>query len=101
MPKNWTDIAQNMYIPYSQDEEIIIEFDGMDGTWEVKQAGVGLINYPLEFQLSETQARNDVAYVRHPSVLLYSDNYSVTRHTNVLESFLYSTPPSTQPTAQQ
>ncbi|OIW27858.1 glycoside hydrolase family 65 protein [Coniochaeta ligniaria NRRL 30616] len=62
VPQNWTDIAKNMYIPYSQDEEIIIEFDGMDGTWEVKQASVGLINYPLEFQLSETQARNDVAY---------------------------------------
>lgn len=66
MPQNWTDIAQKMYIPYNKDEEIIIEFGGMDGTWEVKQASVGLINYPLEFQLSEKQARNDVAYVRHP-----------------------------------
>ncbi|KAJ9133783.1 Glycoside hydrolase family 65 protein [Coniochaeta hoffmannii] len=62
VPKNWTDIAQNMYIPYSKDGKIIIEFDGMDGTWEVKQASVGLINYPLEFQLSDTQSRNDVAY---------------------------------------
>ena len=66
IPENWTDISQNMYIPYSKDEGIIKEFDGMDGSWEVKQASVGLINYPLEFQLSETQARNDVAYVGHP-----------------------------------
>ncbi|KAB5585706.1 glycoside hydrolase family 65 protein [Coniochaeta sp. 2T2.1] len=61
-PQNWSTIAQNMDIPYDKNEEIIIEFDGMDGTWEVKQASVGLINYPLEFQLSEAQARNDVAY---------------------------------------
>ncbi|KAH8906678.1 glycoside hydrolase family 65 protein [Coniochaeta sp. PMI_546] len=62
VPQNWTEIAQKMYIPYNKEEEIIIEFDGMDGTWEVKQASVGLINYPLGFQLSEKQARNDVAY---------------------------------------
>ncbi|KAH7175308.1 glycoside hydrolase family 65 protein [Dactylonectria macrodidyma] len=62
VPKNWSVIAQNMYIPYNQEEKIIIEFDGMDGTWQVKQASVGLINYPLQFQLSEEQARNDVAY---------------------------------------
>ncbi|KAH8898477.1 glycoside hydrolase family 65 protein [Thozetella sp. PMI_491] len=62
VPTNWSDIARNMYIPFNQEDQIIIEFDGMDGTWEVKQASVGLINYPLGFQLSETQARNDVAY---------------------------------------
>lgn len=52
-----------MYIPYDEKEKIIIEFSGMDGTWRVKQASVGLINYPLQFQLSDTQARNDIAYV--------------------------------------
>lgn len=52
-----------MYIPYDEKEKIIIEFSGMDGTWRVKQASVGLINYPLQFQLSDAQARNDVAYV--------------------------------------
>ena len=53
-----------MYIPYNEKDQIIIEFGGMDGTWRVKQASVGLINYPLDFRLSDAQARNDVAYVR-------------------------------------
>lgn len=63
VPVNWSDIAENMYIPYSEQEDIILGFDGMDGAWQVKQASVALINYPLEFQLSDAQARNDVAYV--------------------------------------
>ena len=29
VPQNWSTIAKNMYIPYDQEEEIIIEFDGM------------------------------------------------------------------------
>lgn len=57
-----------MYIPYEEKEKIIVEFSGMDGTWRVKQASVGLINYPLQFQLSDTQARNDVAYVSAPGL---------------------------------
>ncbi|KAL6852094.1 carbohydrate-binding module family 32 protein [Trichoderma novae-zelandiae] len=62
VPKNWSRIAQNMYIPYDEKEKIIIEFDGMDGAWMTKQASTGLIHYPLQFQLSEEQARNDIAY---------------------------------------
>jgi hypothetical protein len=46
-----------MYIPYSEQEDIILGFDGMDGAWQVKQ------DYTLEFQLSDAQARKDVAYV--------------------------------------
>ena len=53
-----------MYIPYNEDDKIIIEFDGMDGNWQIKQASVGLINYPLGYRISEDQARNDVNYVR-------------------------------------
>lgn len=68
VPQNWSHIAENMYIPYEEEEKIIVEFSGMDGTWRVKQASVGLINYPLQFQLSDTQARNDVAYVSAPSL---------------------------------
>ncbi|KAI5460919.1 Six-hairpin glycosidase-like protein [Mariannaea sp. PMI_226] len=62
VPQNWSHISDNMYIPYNPESQIIIEFDGMDGNWEVKQASVGLINYPLGFQLSKAQARHDVAY---------------------------------------
>ncbi|RFU81709.1 carbohydrate-binding module family 32 [Trichoderma arundinaceum] len=46
IPKNWSHIAQNMYIPYNEKEKIVVEFSGMDGLW----------------RLSDTQARNDVAY---------------------------------------
>ncbi|KAL7940181.1 glycoside hydrolase family 65 protein [Trichoderma barbatum] len=62
VPKNWSQIAQNIYIPYDEKANVIIEFEGMDGTWMTKQASTGLIHYPLQFQFSDTQARNDVAY---------------------------------------
>jgi trehalose/maltose hydrolase-like predicted phosphorylase len=70
VPRNWSHIAENIYIPYDEEAKIIIEFSGMDGTWRVKQASVGLINYPLQFQLSNTQARNDIAYVSVPGLNL-------------------------------
>jgi hypothetical protein len=35
----------------------------MQGDWKVKQASVALMNYPLEYQISEEHARNDMAYV--------------------------------------
>ncbi|KAH0489787.1 hypothetical protein TgHK011_001285 [Trichoderma gracile] len=62
VPKNWSHIAENIYIPYNEKEKIILEFEGMDGTWITKQASTGLIHYPLQFQFSEEQARKDVEY---------------------------------------
>ena len=80
-----------MYIPYNQEEKIIIGFDGMDGTWQVKQASVGLINYPLQFQLSEMQAQNDIAYVSHPALI----------ELLIKANDFFSIPPSILPTVQQ
>jgi trehalose/maltose hydrolase-like predicted phosphorylase len=63
-PNNWTSIADHIKIPYNEKEDIIIEYDGMDGLVQVKQASVALINYPLGWNINEMQARNDVEFVR-------------------------------------
>lgn len=62
-PRNWTLIADHIKIPYNERENIIIEYDGMDGLVQVKQASVVLINYPLGWNINEWQARNDIEFV--------------------------------------
>lgn len=61
-PARWNDIEENMYIPYNTDAGIIPEYATMNGSVEIKQADVVLINYPLEFRLNETQALNDLDF---------------------------------------
>ncbi|KAL3426456.1 beta-ketoacyl synthase domain-containing protein [Phlyctema vagabunda] len=61
-PRNWSLISDNMKIPYETKENIIIEFDGMDGNVHIKQASVTLINYPLGWNFNERQAQNDMAF---------------------------------------
>ncbi|KAH6699031.1 family 65 glycoside hydrolase [Leptodontidium sp. MPI-SDFR-AT-0119] len=61
-PKNWTTIAEKIKIPYHERENMIIEYDGMDGLVCVKQASVTLINYPIGWHINEKQAQNDMAF---------------------------------------
>ncbi|KAI5778880.1 glycosyl hydrolase family 65 central catalytic domain-containing protein [Geopyxis carbonaria] len=61
-PKEWADIEKNMFIPFNTDAGIIPEYAGMNGSVQIKQADVVLINYPLEFRLNETQASNDLDF---------------------------------------
>lgn len=63
---NWSRIAADIKIPYADDEQIIVEYDGMDGTIQIKQASVTLISYPLGWRISEEQALNDMAFVGLP-----------------------------------
>lgn len=65
-PSNWSKIAENIKIPFNEKEQMIIGFDGMDGTWTVKQASVTLITYPLGWNMNERQAQNDMTYVSGP-----------------------------------
>lgn len=64
-PRNWSTIAENIKIPYDKEQNIIIEYDGMDGLVHVKQASVALINYPLGWNMNERQAHNDMAFVSY------------------------------------
>ncbi|RPA87759.1 hypothetical protein BJ508DRAFT_410467 [Ascobolus immersus RN42] len=59
IPPKWSDVHENIYIPYDWEAGIILEYAGMNGSVEIKQADVTLINYPLEFKLNETQAKAD------------------------------------------
>jgi trehalose/maltose hydrolase-like predicted phosphorylase len=46
---NWTEIAQKITIRQSNVSQVTLEYDGFNGTTEVKQADVPLLIYPLEF----------------------------------------------------
>lgn len=65
-PEKWSDVEDNIFIPYNQHASIIPEYGSMNGSVEIKQADVVLINYPLEFRLNESQALNDLDFVRFP-----------------------------------
>jgi autotransporter translocation and assembly factor TamB len=68
IPQNWSTIADNIRIPIDHKNNITLGFDGMQGDWKVKQASVTLMNYPLEYQISEDHTRNDMAYVSNSIV---------------------------------
>lgn len=61
-PEIWRDIQQNMYIPYDSGANIIVEYAGMNGSVEIKQADIVLLNYPLEFRLNTSQALSDLDF---------------------------------------
>lgn len=54
-PPNWTTIAEKIKIPYDKGQNVITEYDGMDGLVHVKQASVTPINYPLGWNMNERQ----------------------------------------------
>ncbi|KAL7271364.1 alpha,alpha-trehalase ath1 [Rhizina undulata] len=61
-PAKWADIENNMFIPYNSQAGLIPEFANMNGSVQIKQADVVLINYPLEFRLNESQALHDLDF---------------------------------------
>lgn len=65
-PAIWKDIAENMAVPYDHEANIVVEFLGMNGSVEIKQADVVLMNYPLEWRFNESQAISDMNFVRLP-----------------------------------
>jgi hypothetical protein len=67
VPKNWTVIAKNIKIPYEEEENIILEYDGMDGLVHIKQASVALINYPIGWNMNDRQTQNDMVFVSYNS----------------------------------
>ncbi|ORY91787.1 glycoside hydrolase family 65 protein [Leucosporidium creatinivorum] len=56
VPSNWSLIESNITILRDPSSGIILEYDGFNGTTEVKQADVVLLNYPLEYS-GQTKAQ--------------------------------------------
>jgi trehalose/maltose hydrolase-like predicted phosphorylase len=60
-PREWSDIADQMYIPYDAVHARHLEFDGYDGR-RTKQADVELLAYPLEYTTDRGQIERDLDY---------------------------------------
>ena len=61
--KKWIDVQENMYIPFDKIRQIHPEYDGYEGTTNVKQADTILLNFPLQFQYRNNQIlENDLLY---------------------------------------
>lgn len=58
----WADIEANMFIPYNSNAGIVTEFSNMNGSVQIKQADVVLLNYPLEYRFNATQALGDLDF---------------------------------------
>lgn len=62
----WKHIADNMAVEYDWKANLVVEFQGMNGSVEIKQADVVLLNYPLEWRFNESQALGDMNFVSPP-----------------------------------
>ncbi|CAN6670291.1 periplasmic acid trehalase Ath1p [Trichomonascus vanleenenianus] len=58
----WTVLSQNMHIPEDANLDLTLEFDGMNGTAEIKQADVVLMTYPLEYDQPQARAVRNMDY---------------------------------------
>ncbi|XP_019617220.1 PREDICTED: acid trehalase-like protein 1 [Branchiostoma belcheri] len=59
-PSNWTDIVNNMYVPFDQKLQYHPEYEGYTTNIQIKQADVILLGYPLLYNMSEQVYRNDL-----------------------------------------
>jgi trehalose/maltose hydrolase-like predicted phosphorylase len=60
-PREWSDIAGKIYIPYDAENQRHLEFEGYDGR-VTKQADVELLSYPLEYVADPQQIERDLDY---------------------------------------
>ena len=51
VPREWGEIAENMYIPFDEAKNYHPEFEGYDLSKQAKQADTILIGYPLMFDM--------------------------------------------------
>eukprot|EP01012_Entosiphon_sulcatum_P003147 TRINITY_DN1089_c0_g1_i2.p1 TRINITY_DN1089_c0_g1~~TRINITY_DN1089_c0_g1_i2.p1 ORF type:complete len:694 (-),score=107.47 TRINITY_DN1089_c0_g1_i2:41-2122(-) len=58
---HWTDVADNLIIPFDETNQMHPEFEGYKGD-NVKQADVVLLGYPLMYDMPATVRRNDLLY---------------------------------------
>ncbi|MHA6801874.1 glycosyl hydrolase family 65 protein [Salinifilum ghardaiensis] len=60
-PQEWRHIADNLRIPFDAQNERFVQYAGYDGH-EIKQADTVLLQYPLEWPMSDEVARNTLDY---------------------------------------
>ncbi|MHA6797848.1 glycosyl hydrolase family 65 protein [Bounagaea algeriensis] len=60
-PQQWGHIAENLRIPFDAENERFVQYEGYDGH-EIKQADSVLLQYPLEWPMSDEAARNTLDY---------------------------------------
>lgn len=60
-PSQWETIAKGMKIPFDDEQQIHLEFDGYKGQ-KIKQADVVLLGYPLMYPMSPQVRLNDLVY---------------------------------------
>ncbi|GAA5888338.1 hypothetical protein JCM5296_003292 [Sporobolomyces johnsonii] len=61
-PSNWSDIAANVTILADPTTNILLEFEGFNGTTAVKQADVVLLTYPYQYPQPATQGLLDLDF---------------------------------------
>ncbi|KAK7203219.1 glycosyl hydrolase family 65 central catalytic domain-containing protein [Myxozyma melibiosi] len=60
--EKWADVEEKIYIPVDRSADIVLEFSGMNGSAEVKQADVVMLDYPLEYSSTFQQSLNNLDF---------------------------------------
>jgi trehalose/maltose hydrolase-like predicted phosphorylase len=61
VPDAWHHIASNMYYPFDEQLQRVLEFEGYRGQ-EIKQADTDLLTFPVEWPLPPAVKRNNMEY---------------------------------------
>jgi trehalose/maltose hydrolase-like predicted phosphorylase len=61
-PAIWTTIADHLRMPFDQTRQIFLQYDGYDGTQQIKQADTVLLIYPVEWPMTSQVASNTLDF---------------------------------------
>ena len=61
VPAQWTTIADKLRMPFDQQNQVFLQYDGYQGT-QIKQADTVLLIYPMEWPMSTQVAANTLDY---------------------------------------
>lgn len=62
IPESWKAIAKYIKIPFDQQNQIHLEYDGYSQGQKIKQADVTLLAFPLQYPMSKSIQLNDLLY---------------------------------------
>ena len=60
-PPAWTKIADRLRMPFDQQQQVFLQYDGYDGS-QIKQADTVLLIYPVEWPMTSQVAANTLDY---------------------------------------
>ena len=61
-PAQWLAIAENLRMPFDETNQIFSQYDGYNGSQQIKQADTVLLIYPLEWPMSNQVASNTLDF---------------------------------------